>query len=483
MNAAGSFVGRWMARSAVPGLALAGLPGCAGEAEPGRPNLVLIVVDTLRADRLPMYGGPHDLAPFLGELGQRSLVFENAWSPSSWTLPATVSVLTSVHPFQHGVTDLIGLELPPEAERVAVNRIPDEVETLAETLGKAGYRTYGIVSNILLGTEVGMERGFERFVRLADEDAAAVNAQVEEWRVEILAAEPFFLYLHYFDPHDPLHAREPWFERASATPWPDDPIPERDFAPDLDWMRTRLEPGPSGLEGKTSAELSPTELRVVLNWMRAAYDSEIGFVDAHIRAVYEMLDLERAVVGFLADHGEEFYEHGDLTHGQNLYAETMRVPLLLQLPGPDAPCGRVQAHVGTLDVTPTLRRLAGLPPSVQDQGQDLLAGAGRGPVLGRLDGKSGQHPLDVNLRSIVHDGYRLIAAGDERLELYDLATDPLERRDLAPQEPQLAAELLRQLERLEGSAPAYPRLRRLPTTAPSDALLEHLRGIGYAGGK
>jgi arylsulfatase A-like enzyme len=474
------------------GLALV-LAGCAGEAPPP-PSIVLVVVDTLRADRLPMYGGPPDAAPFLAELAERSLVFENAWSPSSWTLPATVSVLTSLHPFQHGVEDLVGLELPAGSEPVPVARIPDEVATLAEELRAAGYRTFGVVSNVLLGSEVGLERGFDRFVRLDDEDADAVNARVEAWRAEILAGggegAPFFLYLHYFDPHDPLHARAPWFERARAALWPAEPQPLR-RPRDLDWMRTRLEPGPDAtdpsedLAGKPSAELTPAEVRAVVDWMRAAYDSEIGFVDARIRAVHALLGLERAVVAVLSDHGEEFLEHGDLTHGQNLHAETTRVPLILHVPGPDAPRGRVTAHVGTLDVAPTLLRLAGVAPRAQHAGRDLLALPGRSsdaPVLGRLSAKSGQDALAHDLRSIVRAGHRLIASGDGRLALYDLARDPLELHDVAAEHPELAAELLRALEELERAAPPFPHLRRIPTTPPSPALLEHLDGIGYTGG-
>jgi arylsulfatase A-like enzyme len=154
---------------------------CAKGAEP-RQNVVVIVVDTLRADRLGMYGCPRVTAPFLDELAQKSLVFENAWSPSSWTLPAAVSTITSVHPFQHGVTDFDGLELAPDEEPIPVNCIPDEVETLAETLGRAGYRTYGVVSNILVGAEVGFDRGFDRYVKLEDDDADVVNASVTSVR-------------------------------------------------------------------------------------------------------------------------------------------------------------------------------------------------------------------------------------------------------------------------------------------------------------
>jgi len=161
-------------------LALLFLGGCSGESKPARPNVVLIVVDTLRADRLPFYGSPQNTAPFLADLARRSVVFENAWSPSSWTLPATVSVLTSVHPFQHGVNSLKGLELRPDEDPVPVDYIPEEIENLAEVLSSAGYRTYGIASNVLIGEEVGFERGFDRFVRLEDVDADVVNARVED---------------------------------------------------------------------------------------------------------------------------------------------------------------------------------------------------------------------------------------------------------------------------------------------------------------
>jgi choline-sulfatase len=458
--------------------------GCAREAEQ-RPNVVLIVVDTLRADRLPFYGCPENTAPFLSELAERSLVFENAWSPASWTLPATISVLTSVHPFQHGVGNLDGLELGPDDEPIPVNCIPEQLETLAETMGSAGYRTFGIASNVLVGTEVGFDRGFDRFVKLEDEDADAVNAVVESWRDDMLAEEPYFLYVHYIDPHDTFHAREPWFDSSrsgSDTGWPDGRWDDvASSYTDLDWILTRLEPGPEWLGDRQAADLSPEDLGELVRWMQAAYDSEIGFVDSRIRALFEMLDMDQSVVLFLADHGEEFYEHGDLTHGQNLYGETVRVPLLLYLPKPDAPRGPVTTNVTTLDVVPTLRSLLQLPPSKQDQGQDLLAAAAERPVVGFLAGKSGQHALDNDLRSIVVERHRLIDYGEGHVELYDIAADPQEREDLAEQLPEVVAELLQELERIQRSAPAYPPTTRIPVP-PSEAMLEHLRGIGYSGG-
>lgn len=459
------------------------LSGCAPDAEPRR-DVVLIVVDTLRADRLAFHGCPRNTAPFLDELAQRSLVFENAWSPSSWTLPAAVSVVTSVHPTQHGVTSLEGLELGPDDERIPVNCIPAEVETLAETLRGAGYRTFGVVSNVLVGAEVGFDRGFDRFVKLEDEDADVVNEWVTKWRDEMLAAEPFFLYVHYFDPHDTLHAREPWFDASRSdldAGW-SGVLPEEvpDTYTDLDWFLTRLEPGPDWVGDRAAKDLTSSELHELLAWVRAAYDSEIGFVDSRIRALHEMLGLDDAIVFFLADHGEEFYEHGDLTHGQNLYAETVRVPLLLSLPGEGAPRGRVRDHVTTLDVVPTLRGLLGLPAAAQDRGRDLLRARERRPILGYLRGKSDQNALQGDLRSIVLGDHRLIVPEGGPAELYDVAADPGEREDLARDHPEVVAELRRELERASASAPSYPRALRVPE-APSEAMREHLRGIGYAG--
>jgi arylsulfatase A-like enzyme len=242
---------------------------------------------------------------------------------------------------------------------------------------------------------------------------------------------------------------------------------------------TRVDPLPEELAGKKAADMTPEELERLFAWIRAAYDSEIGYVDEQIGRLFERLRLEEAIVLFLSDHGEEFYEHGDLTHGQNLYAETARVPLLLRLPN-GAASGRVTAPVSTLDVVPTLRRLLELPAVEQDQGRDLLAAASDRPIHGLLEGKSGQHPLDEDLRSIVVDGRRLIEWGDGRVELFDIARDPGEKEDIAAERPELVSDLLLRLEDLERSAPPYPRATCDPRLV-NDALRERLKAIGYLG--
>jgi len=463
-------------------LAAYALSGCSGWSRSRRPNVVLIVVDTLRADRLPFYGNSQNTAPFLSQLAERSTVFDNAWSPSSWTLPATVSVLTSVHPFQHGVNSLDGLELEPGEKPQPVNAIPDALETLAEVLSDAGYSTFGIASNILVGEEVGFERGFDRFVRLDDEDADIVNGQLEQWRSEILDSDPYFLYVHYFDPHDPFHNRDPWFHPTRSRTeagWPAELIDKGvDTEGDLDWILGGVTSKPVGFENRNAGDLSDAELARLLAWFRAAYDSEINFVDARIREAFDMLELDDSIVIFLSDHGEEFYEHGDFTHGQNLYGETTRVPLLVYLPDDETRGGRVKSDVSTLDIVPTVRQLLGLPPSPQDEGQDLFADGPRPPVFGFLAG--GEHLPEDDMRSIVRGNHRLIDAGNGRAELYDLARDPLERTDLAESFPDITAELLRELDRLESAAPSFPPSFRVPENV-SDEILEHLKGLGYLG--
>ncbi|MDE0896285.1 MAG: sulfatase-like hydrolase/transferase [Planctomycetota bacterium] len=194
-----------------------GLSGCTSESpeEPApRPDVVMIVVDTLRADRLAFYGCDRENAPFLSSLAAKGLVFEQSQAPGPWTVPSTASLMTSTYPFQHGVVDGFDWNASDE-ENVGetVNRIPASVETLPEMMQGFGYKTYGVSANVLVGFEMGFDRGFDHFSALDDEIAETVNTTLLQWKDEILGAEqPNFIYLHYFDPHDPYYAREPWFD-------------------------------------------------------------------------------------------------------------------------------------------------------------------------------------------------------------------------------------------------------------------------------
>jgi len=450
--AAGSGPARSERRPGLLGLLVAtaslasGAPACR-PAEPRLPDVVVVVVDTLRADRLPFLGYGRDTAPFLSSWAERSIVFENAWSTSSWTAPAMASVFTGVYPNQHGV--VLGrnafLRLSAEDPTMELNRIPDALETMPEMMRRLGYRTFGVADNPNLCAEEGFESGFDRFEGFDYEGAEAVNAVVERWREEIAAAEPSFVYLHYMDPHRPYHEREPWFE---------DPGDER----------AAREPF-----------ARPSE----------AYDSEIRYLDERIAQAFELLGVdERTVVVFAADHGEEFGDHGRGNHLFQLYSELTRVPLFVHHPGIEPRRRRVEGNVSLVDVLPTLRAILGEPPAEQDEGRALTEswlGEREPGVLGeRTLFAMRTSPAGNRIRSAVRGGFKYVhTLPSNRRELYDLAADPGELRNLIDERADIAQRLQEALERFEAGA------RRWEASSTQVELTEEelrsLERLGYAG--
>ncbi len=480
-------------------------PSCSRpSAPPPRPNVLLVVIDTLRADRLPFYGCERDSAPFLGELAKQSRVFESAWSAAPWTVPAMASLMTSVYPFQHGLVDGFDIWAPEEElAESPVNKLPGELETVPELFKSRGYRTFGVSANVMVGFELGFDGGFDRFVSLRDMDAATVNATLSGWREEILdpgATEPWFVYLHYFDPHDNYNQREPWFDVEGLE------------APDLDsasrFARFRAE---IRLEEKEDPEYAEELARMsehfieraegekppeeapsaAIDRMLAAYDSEIRYLDEYLRELFAQLDPNgNAAVIVTADHGEEFLDHGEFGHGQSLYNELVRVPLLLHLPGPDHPTGRVSAHVSTMDVLPTCRELLGAPPSPRDQGRSLLGArrADRTVCSARLnwsapaseDDADGAAPEEEFAVVSGRDKLVFSDAGNRSVyRLFDLAEDPGERTSHAGTRAARVLELRAELDRLARELPRWERT--FGSWLIDDAIRAHMRGTGYAG--
>ena len=405
---------------------------------PDRPNVLVVVVDTLRADRLPFYGGEAKNARFLDEWAARSIVFERAWSTSSWTAPATASLFTGVYPFQHGVH--LGLKafelMNREDGKLELDRIPDPLETLPELFRNSGYRTFGVSDNPNVSDAQGFTAGFDRFENFSYSGAKRVNAVLASWEAEIAAAEPWFVYLHYMDPHKPYHVRRSWHRPATAN----DPYAAN----------------------------------------AAAYDSEIGWVDQHQRMAFERLGVDSStLIVFTADHGEEFGEHGSGDHRFKLYSELTRIPLFLHQPGV-AP-RRVRANVSLVDLLPTLRSILGLPPSEQDAGSDLTAyytEAGgvpeeRAVFASRTTGMAWK-------RSVVRGHYKLIETRPGGVELYDLESDPGERRNLADERGDLSAEMIRSFADYRASARKWDGVRTTVEVSPED--LRHLEELGYADG-
>jgi len=356
-------------------------------ASPGAP-VFLIVVDTLRSDRLPFYGYASGVTPALSALREDSILFESAWSPVPLTLPAHSSLFTGVLPGAHRVLDNGGYRLgtaPP---------------TLAELLKKEGYETGGAVSCVVLSGSTGIARGFDRWEDRIEpsEPGLAANrvqrpgretvARLEEWLAGV-KGERVFAFLHLFEPHAPYEAPEPYRSRFA------DP-----------------------------------------------YDAEVAAADAAVGVFLDGLKrrglYEKSLVVFLSDHGEGLGDHGEEEHGVFLYREAIQVPLLVKLPSakagarPPLAGTRVETPVELLDVLPTVADVVGLPGFAPREGSVSLArlAAGGAAPERRLFAETFYPRIRFGwseLRSVVDGTWHYVDA--PRPELYDLATDPGETKN------------------------------------------------------
>jgi len=428
-------------RSAVA-LSCLALFGCAGE--PKLPNVVLITIDTLRADRLPFHANV-GTAPFLADLAERSVVFERCWAASSWTAPSTASLFAGVYPLQHGLQ--MGIKVTKEQARknetLRLNQLPADLQTVPELMKSLGYSTYGVTDNINICEKMGFARGFDRFKNSIYRGAEHVNYELSRWNDEIRSAEPFFVYLHYMDPHAPYHSREPWFE---ANPSPD--------------LHARNLP---------------------------RYDSEISYVDQHIRLACEALGVgDDTVVIVVADHGEEFGDHGGSGHDFKLYSELTHVPLVIHQPGVDPVRHRVAANVSLVDVLPTLRSILGVAESDQDEGMDLTRHyrSDEAPEPRHIFSMRASETASatVEKHAVIFENHKYILSTPAgRQELFDLAADPGEKQNLARTMPELALAMRSQLTTFQRSARRWK-----PETVGlefDEEQLEALEQLGYVGGK
>lgn len=443
----------------------------ADQTAPDLPDVVLIVVDTLRADRLPFHGCERDNAPFLSSLAETAHVFDNAWSTSSWTAPSTASILTGLYPFQHGVlTGLIHYQHDSGQDaEVRLNRLPDEALTIAESLRELGYRTFGVTDNPNITERMGFDQGFDRFAQLDYEGAEAVNEQLLAWEDELRGGGPFFVYLHYMDPHAPYNRRTPWFDAAYPAP-----VTPRRTAEGEALAERKAR---SILRRGANRKLPPLAAEDPLRWLSNAYDSEIRHMDEHVQEIFERLEIgDDALVVFTADHGEEFLDHGGLAHGFQLYSELVQVPMFVRIPG-DAAQTRSGNAVTTVDILPTLCALLGAPGDQRSTGVNLLESSERTLYASR-DAERGER----SLRALVRGHHKLVVTRPEgALELYDLSVDPGEQRDLAQEQPELTATMKAELERIETASPRLTRQFSDPVTL-SEAELEKLGALGYVEG-
>ena len=430
-----------------PAAALWGNPRLlTGHRQPG-PNLLIVAVDTLRADVVGAWGDPHGLTPNLDRFSARSVRFADLVAPAPWTLPSFATLLTGLPPEVHGA----GRRLPPETPGVAgngISRLPSEAQTLAEVLGAAGLETASRYNNVYLRPTFGVEQGFDehRGFHFKTRAAEVVNDGIR-W-LEEHRHRRFFVFFHLLDPHTPYFPpRKHCLEVARRL------VPKQERQ------------GPCRVIRTTGGLDIPSEKR---DWAEALYRAEVAFTDLHIgrllRAVGNLGLAEKTVILFVSDHGEELWENQELErrygytpiadHGHSLYRELLHVPGILHVPQglgmPGWEPGVWEEPVELADLFPTLLGLLGVPEPAPRHGSE--SSSERGPAGWRLRATD-RGGLEDRVRlagfllygpermSVRRGPWKLILprAGepgeqDPELggpELYHLERDPEESRNLA----------------------------------------------------
>ncbi len=415
-----------------------------------RPNVVLILIDTFRPDHLGINGYERRTAPFLEDLMARSTVFRKAWSTSSWTAPATSSVFTSLYPNRHGVTTgFLAHRRHAEArgeengQKIVLNRLPESQQTLPELMAAAGYATFGMATNINIGSEIGFDRGFDRFRRNNGRAAAKVARHLGGWRGSMEQPDqPYFLYLHFNDVHAPYKQHKPWY---------------------VD-------------EGEKLA-------RSV-----SAYNSEISYLDQVLGKLYRDFGWDRnTLLVVVSDHGEEFRDHGRLGHDFTLFNELMRVLMVFSGEDLGIPARTIEVDTSLVDVLPTILELVGAPPPSHCDGLSLAPFLGS--ELPAVDSVFAKRTLfahrkkparegeeDLHMWAAVRSPWKLIEEPAGR-RLFQIDTDPGERRNRAKRRPRIADRLSEQLDRFRARHLEAPE--NTTEVELDRKSLEELEALGY----
>jgi arylsulfatase A-like enzyme/Flp pilus assembly protein TadD len=393
-------------------------------------NVLLITLDTTRADFLGCYGRPNGRTPNIDRLAGEGVLFERCMAPAPLTLPSHASLMTGNSPYVHN------------ARSNGRERLPEANVTLAEVLKQAGYAAQATVATMVLNRQFGIAQGFdvyhdvsaltpgdpERAQRKGDEVAADAIEMLRS-----LAGDPFFLWVHFYDPHTP-------YETTRTPPY------------------------------------TPAE----------AYEDEIAFMDEQVgRVLAELRSLgldQRTLVVLAGDHGEGLGEHGESEHGYFLYHTTLHVPLMIRCPGKIAPGTSVADVVRVIDIAPTILALLGLRPLENAEGESLLpwiSGQRTGDLFAYSETLEPRDAFGLShLRAATTREWKYILAPTP--ELYHLSADPAELHSLATEQPEVAENMRQELRELLAQAP--PAFRDTgPAPALSAADRARLESLGYAG--
>jgi arylsulfatase A-like enzyme len=416
---------------------------------PKKPNVVVVLIDTLRADHLGHYGYARPTSPNLDQFARENVAYRYAITAAPWTPVAVASIFTGLYPSSHG-------HVPPNSRETAKEdglMLSPEVETIAERLQAAGYATGAISSNPWITPEFGFDQGFEKFwtkVRApAEEMTTRAKAALEYLKKQ---EKPFFLYVHYLDPHDPYSPPAPYNTMFSDTP-----------------------PGEYGAKEQEMLNLYDGEIRYTDEWVGKLFD--------HLKS--EGLYDDSAII-VVADHGEQFGEHGDHGHGFQLFNTETHVPLFVKVPDRSEQ-GVIENTVSSTDLYPTILAFAGLSDGQNGKpGVSLLdrtALASREGVTSEISRKY------VQLAFVDDEGKKLIvgSAGEVKpgeeapqgvVGLFDGKGDPAEKRPI--EDPSMTAQFHESLEHATSLA-LENRVKPSDTMKAKmkDSTIDQLKSLGY----
>jgi choline-sulfatase len=421
-------------------------------------NVLVYLIDTLRADRLRVYEPETRVAtPGISRFAELASVMLDARSQENWTKPSVATLLSGLMPWEHMAFN-------------DANQVPASVDLLPEILEERGFATAGFVANGYVSEPFGFGRGWDTYRNYIRESQRStgdrVAADAIAWLDRRPADRPFFLYVHAIDPHVPYRPPREYLEMYDPEPYRG-PV---DFSRSATVLE-RIKTGSLRLGDRDRARLT------------ALYDGEVSFQDAQLSSVMDALAhrelLDETIVVITADHGEEFFEHGSVGHGHSLHEELIHVPLIVHVPG--LPAQRLNGPVGLVDVMPTVLDALGEPIPEGISGRSLLPML-RGEDLGAPSCSiSG---FMENWRAVATGRFKIIARRRGQIALYDLERDRSEQNDEVAARPITAAYLrgmlgLRMAEAGEAHH-ARPRHRSTPATIDPQ-LREQLEALGYVG--
>jgi len=422
-----------------------------------RLNIIIYLVDTLRADHLSCYGNPVVKTPHIDKLASQGVLFQKAFSQCSWTRPSVASLFTSTYPSFHGAI-------------TKEDALTEQITTLAEVLKKNGYYTVGFINNPFIIPLFGFHQGFDSYVityqPLRDRPLYAhhMNQLILPW-LEKNASKPFFLYIHTLDPHDPY-----------TPPPPFDTMYEKDYKGSIDGS------------SETMGQIQRGEIKVTprdIQHLEALYDGEISLNDAAfgelIKKLKELQIYDRSLIIFTSDHGEEFYEHKGLKHGLTLYEEQINIPLIMKC-APHFPAGKkISSMARIIDIMPTILELVNITIPQQCQGSSLLPLI-NGEVKSLTDEIYSEEDYDERVLQSIRGGkWKLISYSKTgSLELFNLLKDPKEQHNLAADYPKLTASLMEKIkswhqEQLDRRA----GLPKAKAKKLSPETIKQLKALGY----